>query len=177
MAGKNSGGCKVAKEAGISIGNLQYYFPAKNDLIWALVDFIVADYTGVLKRFLAIADPNEQFEAILSHDIRDLNTERTTVLFPELWSLANHDDDVASLLATLYLPVQEILVQVISKMNPELNDKQAELLSVYITSAIEGFTNFIGHGKPWEKDTEAFVAISIQAFQQLVMSGTVPEAS
>jgi AcrR family transcriptional regulator len=162
---------KIAQDAGISMGNLQYYFPTKDELIRALCDRIVSDYTGVFEEFLKIEHPQEQFKGLISHTIRELNNRRTTILFPELWSLANHDDYVSSILDSLYEPPRRILTSIIRRMNPALDEKQAHLLSVYITSAIEGFTMFVGHKKPWEKETEKFVDLSIRGFTLIVMTG------
>jgi AcrR family transcriptional regulator len=162
---------KIAQHAGISMGNLQYYYPTKDALIRALCDVIVQDYSGSMEQYLEIDHPRDQFKAWVTHVIKDLNTHRTTVLFPELWSLSNHDEYVASILDTIYEPPRRILAVIIKRMNPDLSDKQVRLVSTYITSAIEGFTMFIGHGKPWEKDTQKFIELSIRNFTILVMSG------
>jgi len=160
---------KIAKVAEVSMGNLQYYFPSKDDLTRALVDHIVADYTGALEAFLSIVDPHEQFDKIISHVIHDLNRERTTVLFPEFWSLSNHDEAVSDILESMYEPYRRIMQTVVLRLNPNLTSDESYRIAVFITSAIEGFTMFIGHDKPWEQETDSFIEMSIRSFKALIL--------
>ena len=168
---------KVSARAGLTIGNLQYYFPTKDTLIAAMLDETIGEY---LKRFEQIRDstgpdPIEQFKALIEMIIRDLNRKRTTVFFPELWALANHHVHAVDLMDDMYEKYRHVLVEVMRLINPTLSDAQLHRLALFISCSIEGHTMFIGNGKRWIDETENIVAMAAKSFLWLVQSGEVPE--
>lgn len=74
---------KVAKKAGISIGNLNYYYRTKEDLLRDLVDYVIIPYLEEFDRAREEAgdSPEKQLEAVLNFWITDLSTPETTVFF------------------------------------------------------------------------------------------------
>lgn len=168
---------KVAATAQLTLGNLQYYFPSKDSLLKAMLDNCIQRY---LDRFEAIrieagVDPEAQFTALVTEIIRDLNLKSTTVLFPEVWSLANHDDHAMEFMDAMYDRYRSVLIDVIGLLNPTLSPAQLQRLALFISSSMEGHTMFIGHKKAWEKETENIIAMATQSFLWLIHSGSVPE--
>lgn len=163
---------RVAKEAGITAGNLQYYYPIKDDLIKALLDRIVQKHLDAFEslRLKAGDDPDEQFAAVIKYVIVDLNTKKTSYFFPEVWALANHDEHVSELLDAMYGRYREIVQEIILLMNKNLTKPEAKKLALFITSSIEGHTVFLGHGKPWRKNTKDIVRLATKSFTHLVHS-------
>mgnify|MGYP006281914143 FL=1 len=70
---------KVATRAGISIGNLNYYYRAKEDLMRDLVEYVVNAYLEEFERLKANAgdDAEAQLRAVLAFWIEDLGTHET----------------------------------------------------------------------------------------------------
>jgi AcrR family transcriptional regulator len=168
---------KVAAAAGLTLGNLQYYFPSKDSLLKAMLDNCIERY---LDRFEAIRtaagqDPEAQFVGLITEIIRDLNTRRTTVFFPEVWSLANHDDHATEFMDAMYGRYRAVLVEVITQINPALSPDQLRRLAIFISSSMEGHTMFIGHDKVWTEETDNIIAMATQSFLWLIRSGTIPE--
>ena len=168
---------KVSASAGLTIGNLQYYFPTKDSLIAAMLDNAVERY---LDRFEEIRkgagpDPEKQFIAVVSEVIRDLNQRSTTKFFPEVWALANHYDHAVDFMEAMYERYRQVLIEVIHDVNPALTDAQLHRLALFISSSIEGHTMFIGDGKPWQQETENIVVMAAASFLWLIRSGAVPE--
>ena len=168
---------KVAATAGLTLGNLQYYFPTKDSLIKAMLDNCIQRYLDMFERLRSEAgsDPEEQFVAVISEILRDLNSKYTTVFFPEVWSLANHDDHATEFMDAMYEKYRLVLVEIIALVNPALSAEQHRRLAIFISSSMEGHTMFIGHKKPWKKETENIVAMATQSFLWLIHSGTIPE--
>lgn len=166
---------KVATKAGVSVGNLQYYFPTKDVLIQALLDYVIQNYLDTFEKFRGHGSPKEQFIKILKAVIKDLKTKHTTVLFPELWSMANHEKHICEILDRMYGKYRMMVANVIQDINPALDENQALRLSLFITASIEGHTIFIGHKKPWSKETEHIIDISIQSFLWLIEHGNIPD--
>ena len=90
---------KVAEKAGIRVGNLQYYFPAKSDLVKAMLDHVIKDYLQDFDNIRGTGTPEQQFIAVIEDVVTDLNTRKTTVFFPELWSLSNHEKGITRSMA------------------------------------------------------------------------------
>ena len=76
---------KVAASAGLTIGNLQYYYSTKDSLIAAMLDNAVERYLERFGEVRASAgpDPENQFIELVSMIIRDLNQRSTTMFFGE----------------------------------------------------------------------------------------------
>lgn len=169
----------VAAAAGVTLGNLQYYFPTKSDLVEAMLGHVITGYIEEFDRLTAEVEgrPEEQLAAVLSHVIRDLTTPRTTVLFPELWSMANHDPAVEQYVDDMYEVYRRVVAGLIPKINPALTPAQVRLLTVFITSSLEGHTPFTGNGKRWQYLTPGIEEMAIGTFLELIERGSVPEIS
>ena len=161
---------KVARAAGISIGNLNYYYRTKDDLLRDLLDYITNTYLEEFdrRREYAGAEPEKQLAAVLEFWIQDLTTPETTAFFPEVWAMANHDAYVAELVHVTYTRAREAIVELIPAINPALSNKQVDELAVYICAAMEGLTVFAGYEKPWAKQMPALKGLTVSNFLDLV---------
>ena len=166
---------KVAEKAGIRVGNLQYYFPAKSDLVKAMLDHVIDDYLQDFEDIRGSGTPEEQFIAVIEDVITDLNTRKTTVFFPELWSLSNHEKGITRSMDNMYQRYREVLAGIIAEINPELSTSQCRRLALFFSSSIEGHTIFIGYRKPWRAETANIVSLATQSFLWLIKHGQVPE--
>ncbi len=167
---------KVAARACLTLGNLQYYFPSKDALIKAMLDNCIERYLALFEQIRAEAgtDPQEQFIALITGIIRDLNNKSTTVFFPEVWSLSNHDDHATEFMDAMYGRYRDVLIEVMALINPALSPDQLRRLAIFISASMEGHTIFIGHQKPWKKETENMISIATQSFLWLIQSGKIP---
>lgn len=161
---------KVAAEAKISIGNLNYYYRTKEDLLRDLTEYVTDAYMEEFERIAKKAgkSPEKQFEAILDFWIQDLTTSETTVFFPELWALSNHNEYVAGLANAIYVRARAPLSDLIPQINPSLTKKEAQQLALYMCAAMEGLTIFAGYKKPYAKQMKELKRISIQNFITMV---------
>lgn len=168
---------KVAATAELTLGNLQYYFPSKDSLLKAMLDNCIQRYLDRFEDIRAEAgvDAQAQFVALVSEIIRDLNLRGTTVFFPEVWSLANHDDHAIEFMDAMYDKYRHVLIEVIALLNPSLSPDQLQRLALFISASLEGHTMFIGYKKPWKKETENIIALATQSFLWLIRSGKIPE--
>lgn len=168
---------RVAQAAGVTLGNLQYYFPTKPDLVEAMLVHVIEGYVETFDRLMAEVGgrPEEQLTAVLTYVIRDLTSPRTTVLFPELWSMANHEPAVQQYVEGLYETYRRIVAGLIASINPRLSPGQVRLLTIFITASIEGHTPFTGHGKRWEHLTPAIEGVAIETYLELIRKGNLPD--
>lgn len=165
---------KVATKANVSVGNLQYYFPSKESLLEALLDNVIQDYLKTFEKIINQNTPSEQFIQIIKKIVKDLQTKRATIFFPELWSMANHKKHFSKCMDIMYEKYRSVLAKIISDINPELSELQVKRLSLFFSSSLEGHTMFIGYRKVWTKEAKNIVNISLQSFLWLIENGDIP---
>ena len=161
---------KVAARAGISIGNLNYYYRTKEDLLRDLLEYVINDYLEEFarRRLIAGHSPEKQLQAVLTFWIEDLGTPETTVFFPELWALGNHDPHIAELVDDLYAKARLPLNELIPQINPTLTKKEAEQIALYMCAAMEGLTVFVGNSKSWSGQIKEIKQVTIRNFMALI---------
>ncbi len=165
---------KIAARCGMTVGNLSYYYANKKDLLHDLLDSVLEGY---MEEFDAIrADPSlspeEQFITIIRFVMTDLTTKETTLFFPELWALANHDPQAAKGMEALYGRYRAVLKELIAQINPSLGERECTQLALFVSSSMEGHTMFIGHGKAWRKMDRNLTNIAAKAFLDVVKTIT-----
>lgn len=169
---------KVAAEAGISVGNLHYYYRNKEDLLRDMLDFVVSHYLQEIdnRRRQAGDSPAEQLAAIIGYLVEDLNRISTTRFFPELWALANHDAYAAELTEAMYARAREPMQELIAAMRPDLDAGVCEEIAMLISASIEGLTMFVGHDKPWAGRLPSVRGLTVESFIGLVRDHARPGA-
>ena len=161
---------KVAAGAGISAGNLYYYYRDKNLLLRDLLDAAFAGYAQEFDsiRTNSAADPEAGFCAIITFIIEDLGTLETTNFFPELWAVSNHDGHAAEVMNELYEKERAVLKELIISINPKLSDEVVEHLALFMSASMEGMTPFVGYGKPWNSSRSEMAKIACTNFLQMI---------
>jgi AcrR family transcriptional regulator len=151
---------QIALQAGITVGNLTYYYRSKDALLKDLLDHILHTYLDEMDRIVEASgdSPEDRFVA----------TQRTTRFFPELWALANHDDYAAELMETMYAEQRQALFDLIHAINPKLDEQQTSHLALFVSSSIEGMTMFVGAGKKQEVALESMKKIACKSFLLLI---------
>ncbi len=165
---------RVAAECGLRIGNLTYHFPTKSELVTALLEAVLEGYrerNRQIHRGLDL-DDRTRLKAAIFNTLRDVQSFQTTYLFPELWSLANHDPVVGAKVQEFYRQARRPTIQLVRRLNPALDEADAETLSVFISAFVEGATIFAGHDKPYAPIMPDLAGLAMDAFLHLVETAT-----
>ncbi len=161
---------RIAREMGISPGNLSYYYASKADL---LEDLLTCVIDGYLKEFERLreqpdASPEAQLRAVICFVLDDIATRETTLFFPDLWALANRDEWAAKHMERVYAGYRAVLEEIIADFcvcpDPEVHRR----LALVISGSIEGQTVFIGHDRPHHSRFEHIKALVIEQSIALV---------
>lgn len=72
----------------------------------------------------------------------------------------------------IYAMERAVFVKLISQINPGLNGEEREIVALYISSAIEGMTVFIGYKRRWQSRAEGIFNIAAKTFLDLVKNVT-----
>ena len=141
---------RIARELGMSPGNLSYYYASKNDLIEDLFDFVLAGYMAAFERLrkTAAGSPLEQLRAVTEYVFDDLVRKETTHFFPEMWAMALRDSWAAQQMERIYGLYRSVLEDILRGLRPDLDAQTIADLALTISASIEGHTIFIGHGRP-----------------------------
>jgi len=105
----------VAARAGIQIGNLQYYFPTRSDLIRAMLKREIDRYHTEFSDRGAddkAKNPEDALLKTIDYLLADQTNQNSCIVIWELWALAAHDVDAASLMNEYYQTY-------LSSMNPK----------------------------------------------------------
>jgi len=166
---------KVASRARVSAGNVQHHFTSKENLISQMLDTVINAYLEEFESLIRTADsPREQLRRVVFQVVEDLGTRETTVFFPELWSLANHEPDVSKLMHAMYAKYQAVYHTIIKRINPALSETQVERAGLFFVYTLEGHTMFIGNGKPANHQIHAIADLSYKSFLRIIESGNIP---
>ena len=100
---------RVAREAGVTVGNLVYHYPTKRTLVRALIALLIDEYSGQIASRMNGAPGRSPaaLSALITWLMRDSVSTETSRLFREFWTLALHDPFVARAMDRFYAEVQE----------------------------------------------------------------------
>jgi AcrR family transcriptional regulator len=162
---------EVAAQCGISVGNLNYYYRSKAGLLTDLIDSVWRGYEIEFDRILhdtSPHDPERALQAVIRLILDDLATRETTVFFPELWAMANHDSEAAKRLDQIYGKVRQVMIALIPQINPTLDEVEVSELAIFLSASLEGHTMFVGYRKPWSAHRKQISNIAVKGLLELV---------
>ncbi len=133
---------KVAAEAGISLGNLQYYFPRKKDLFFAMLKRQLFPAEEMMIRAKS-ANGGSECNKQLLRDIlalaMNMNARDDNCAVVWHWvTLSLYDDEAKAILDEWYPAYKQLVASAVACYNPALSKSRVDFLAVFITAALEG---------------------------------------
>jgi AcrR family transcriptional regulator len=132
----------VASRAGLHLANVQYYFPARDHLVRALLEDTAERYRQAFERCLAQAptDRVQRFSAILRFILEDAAEPVTRRYFVQLWALLDSlDRRSGALLSELYRLDVAQLCELIAELQPKAAPEEVRQRATVLAAMIEGF--------------------------------------
>ena len=168
---------KVAQHCGMSRGNVSYYYPTRSSLLSGLLEAVIKGYIEEFDRVVIDErrSPEEKFVKIIEFIMDDLTTEETSKFFPELWALANRNEDAERQMRVIYEQARAHITSLLAELNPALGEEERTLVGLFISASIEGQTPFVGHGRQFEKDIAPITRIAAYSFLTLAKTITARE--
>lgn len=165
---------EVARRCKVQIGAVTYYYRSRTDLLQDVLNMVLAPYAENLNSIEAApeATAEQKLEGVIRLLLEDIQTRRTTGLFPHLWALANHDPFVAKAVDSIYILERLRLSRLIGEINPGLRPQERETLAMFIVASVAGSTMFVGYEKPWIGELPLYTAIACRALVELVKTIT-----
>lgn len=160
----------VAKRAGMTVGNLSYYYAKRDDLLHDLLEAVIQGYVEDFDRIAEDVgrSPEERLEEMIRFVVGDLATKETTGFFPALWGLAAHDPVAEREMTFVYDVERNAFARVIAEIRPDLTKRDRDVLALFISASIEGHTMFIGWKRDRAADGPAIANVAAHSFLALV---------
>ena len=131
----------IAREAGMHLSNLQYYFHTREELIKALIDYNSQSYSQKYTEAFATlpSTPHPRLLAVIDYLIEDIKDPLTRRFFIQFWALLDASGaHTERLLNDMYAPHVQSLNNHIAELNPSLSPGVRQQRAAMIASMIEG---------------------------------------
>jgi AcrR family transcriptional regulator len=133
----------VAQRTGIRLGNLQYYFATREELVRALLARILERATArVEERMGAVGDGAGALEAALEPLLAEQRDPTSYRLFYDLWALAAREPAIAAELRTFYARYTAAVEGLLRRAAPELSGAEAHARAELLVALLEGLSLF-----------------------------------
>ena len=150
---------KVAAKAGLTLSNLQYYFPGKDELLSIVIKNFLQ---GFLDQYLGIANRSgataqRRCAMLIEQIFEDINKPNVEKFLFETWAFAQHESYVSALVVEAYATYRDIFAGLLSEINPALSADECKARALVLTAQAEGMMIFAARSDDSEKDYEEFV--------------------
>jgi AcrR family transcriptional regulator len=159
----------VAKRAGITVGNVTYYFPTKDDLLVELAGYIFDRWEARFRRNLSsdLTDKMDIFLYSIRYMIEENKRAKSNRLLLEMWAMANHSTAVMKMLDAFYCKMRAWIEDMLADIAPAQSLRKRRLRAALITSQIEGLMVLIGPNRMIHKELEGLENEAIRQIKKL----------
>jgi len=140
---------QLAERLGIRLSNLQYYFPAREQLIQTLLERFLDASLLEISSFATskTGTPRKRLLAAIDFVLKDQEKESSCKIFWELWALAARDDKVGLVMGNFYKLYSDTIAEMLQPVNPDMPRRKINRISILLVSMIEGLSLMRGFGK------------------------------
>lgn len=127
----------IAAQVGITLGNLQYYFATRDDLLVAVIETEFADDVEIIRANVGHADDSRK---ALTEVARGLVEHWCAggAVFSTLTVLSHHHERFRDLNRTIYRRFYDELAVLIRAAAPTANDEEVNLRTRLVTAVLDG---------------------------------------
>lgn len=172
-----SGGSKfsiraVAKEAKMSMGAVQHFYPTRDQLIAAMLEYVTNEYETEWER--VSRDFPFNGEDRLMHAIEylaaDILEQDTRQFFFALWALSCHSKFAATLQEEMYAHHIRNMATFVGAAKPDFSERQCVDAAMQIVALVEGLMLFTAPGARHFGSRTALVRLLKRTVRKLVLS-------
>jgi AcrR family transcriptional regulator len=167
---------RVAEAASIAPGNLSYHFPSKRELVRALIQQLVRDYSNQYKTILS--DPNiplgQDVASLVRWLLTDSVAEESAYILRELWTMSLRDAEICRAVDDLYDELMNHIVQLLHRSRPRADVQQIREFVHVLGVMSEGGNVLYGTRMRRAVPYERIIAIATE-LQKMVAPDLLPE--
>ena len=163
---------QVAEQTGISLSNVQHYFPTRESLLQALLESVMEGYDPTYRN-LETRDisPRDRLEAAIRYLLADAKKAESEKLFVEIWSLATRDPIGREIFDRMYSHHRANLARLIAAANPALSDAEVQLRAALVAMQIEGLMLLISDNKTQHPELAGLEEAGVKTLMKMVLAG------
>lgn len=138
----------VAKEAGISLGAVQHFFPTKEQLLQATLEYVLGEIRQEYDRLEAALPFSAQARLLAVVDvlIEDIWKQDSRRFFFGFYALSGHSDFAERLMNDMFAHHQRRFARYLGAAQPKLSENECLDLALQITALIDGLMVYTGPG-------------------------------
>jgi len=132
------------------MGAVQNFFPTKDRLLAAMLEYVANEYEAVYQRLFRKLPVNGEARlyAVIDYLVDDLWREDTRHFFVGLWALGVHDARARELINQMYAHHRRNIAMFIGGARPGFSDAQCYETALLIGALIEGLILFTAPRSP-----------------------------
>jgi AcrR family transcriptional regulator len=165
----------IAKRARITVGNVTYYFPTKDDLLVELAGYIFDRWEARFRRNLPsnLTSKMDIFLYSIRYMIEENKRVKSNRLLLEMWAMANHSTAVMRMLDAFYCKMRAWIEGMLADIAPNCSVQKRRLRAALITSQIEGLMVLIGPNRMVHKELKGLEGEAIQQIKRLAVADQI----
>jgi AcrR family transcriptional regulator len=138
----------VAKEAKMSLGAVQHFFPTKEQLLAAMLEHVVADFRRAFERLETELPYNGEARllAVIDYLVADAWKPDSRKFFFNFYALSCHNAFAAELLNNTYAHHRHRLAAYIGAARPHLSEQECFDLALQLVALTEGLMVYTAPG-------------------------------
>lgn len=149
---------RVAATVGLTLSNLQYYFPTREALLKATVEWVL---DGYLKTYRTLArgpaSAQRRFNALLDQIFANIHEPNVPAFMFEAWALRHHDAGIASVIDRVYAEYRQIIAGLLLEINPSLAERECLIRATVLAAQTEGLIIFAFRGGDTDRDNSEVI--------------------
>jgi AcrR family transcriptional regulator len=166
---------EVAQRAGISISNLQYYFPTRLAVLRAVVEPVIDAWLSELRRALDVeASPRVMMDALIERALEDAKNAERTALWWHFVSLAAIDPECSQLLDEWYEEVTPGIAKFVRAIDPACKPADSLHRATLLIAMADGISFQLGAGRRKRNYTRGLDAKFRAAVDCILLGGMTP---
>jgi AcrR family transcriptional regulator len=138
----------VAKEARMSMGAVQHFYPTRDKLIAAMLEFVTNEYGDAWEKFcreLPVTGEG-RLMGMLDYLANDITLHETRHFFFALWALSSHNKFAAALQEEMYAYQTGNLAVFVGAARPDFSERECLEAAIQITAYNDGLMLFTAPG-------------------------------
>ncbi len=167
----------VAKEAELSMGAVQHFYPTRDQLLAAVLEYVVNDYEAEWERVSRDFPFNgeERLLQALEYLAGDISQAETRKFFFALWALSCHNSFAAALQEEMYAHHVRNLAAFVGAARPGFSERECLDAAVQIAALTDGLMLFTAPGAKHFSSRVSVVRLVKKAAKKLLAPDTLPE--
>lgn len=167
----------VAKEAGMSMGAVQHFYPTRDQLLAAVLEYVTNEYEAEWEQ--VSRDFPFNGEVRLMHAVEylavDILQQETRQFFFALWALSCHNKFAAALQEEMYAHHSRNIAAFVGAARPAFGERECLEAAMQIVVLIEGFMLFTAPNTKHFASRAALVRMIKHAVTKLISPDNVAQ--